>query len=462
MLKEPFPRLVESDGTRLLVESAKMFARYLDPKLVLEAFKGIVSETMDCDGLLVSRFNRHTGMIRCTYAWVDGEHLDVSVFPEVAFDPVPGRGMQSEVIRTGEPKLFGDVRQRVEEGTGEYYQHKEGEMEELPKGSQSMAQSAMMVPLKLDDEVIGVAQVMADRHGAFDERHLLFFEGLALQLAAALNNAQLFEEKQAEISNRILVEQALREADDRVIELNAKLEALVEERTAELQQTVSDLEGFCHSVSHDLRTPLRGISGSAMILIEDYSDHLPPEAVEDLLCMRAAADKMSRLIDGLLKLSRVGRSPMRRKDLNLTRMAERLAREYGPGIEFDIAQGMAVNADPSMAEMILDHVISNSVKFRSDSVRLHIEIYSDQRDGEPLICVRDNGIGFEQRYAKKLFQPFERLHRDGSYPGTGIGLAIVKRIIERHRGRIWIEGKLGQGSVVYFSFGVGLRVEEKR
>lgn len=455
MLKETFPRLVESDGTRLLVESAKLFARYLDPNLVLGAFKKIVADTMDCDGLLVSSYNRPTGMIRCTYAWVDGEVLDTSVFPEVAFDPVPGRGMQSEVIRTGEPRLFEDVRERVEQGTGEYYQANEGEMEELPKGSRSKAQSAMMVPLKLDDDVVGVAQVMADHYGAYDERHLLFFEGLALQLAAALNNAQLFEEKQAEISNRILVEQALREADERVVELNATLEALVEERTAELRQTVSDLEGFCHSVSHDLRTPLRAISGSAMILIEDYSEHLPADAVENLLSMRGAAEKMSKLIDGLLKLSRVGRSPMRRKDLNLTRMAERIAREYGPGISFHIEPGMRANADPTMLEVVLGHLIDNSAKFRSTSSPARIDICSETRNGERVFCIRDNGIGFEQRYARKLFLPFERLHRDGSYPGTGVGLAMVKRIIDRHAGHVWIEGKLGQGSAVYFSLGDG-------
>ena len=449
-----FPRLRESDGTRLLVESSKLFARCLDKDLILETFKQIVEQTMDCDGLLVSSFNPSTGMIRCTFAWVDGDYVDTSVFPEVAFDPEPGRGMQSEVIRTGEARLFSDVGRRVEEGTGEYYQEKDGEFVELPKGSQPKAQSALMAPLKLDDVVVGVAQVMTDR-GAYDAQDLVFFEGLALQMTAALNNAELFEAKQAEIAARIQTEDALREAEKTVLELNSGLERLVADRTVELERTIADLDGFCYSASHDLRAPLRGISGLSAILLEDYSAQLPAEAQAHLISMREAVNKMSRLIEGHLKIARLGRSTMNRSEIDLTSVARRIVGELGADKQtaFEIQSNLRVSADRDMLDIALECLFDNAVKFSSFSAMPRVELGSRLLDGQNVLFIADNGIGFEQRYANKLFLPFEKLQGDGQYAGTGVGLAIVKRIVERHGGRIWAEGNLGVGSTFFFTLG---------
>jgi signal transduction histidine kinase len=448
-----FPWLTQSDGARLLVESGKLFARCIERQVIHETFKNIVRQTMDCDGLIVSSFDPHSGLIRCAFAWVDGEAADVSKFPPVAFDPEPGRGMQSEIIRTGEPRLFSDVGRRVEEGTGEYYEESEGEMKELPKGSHSNSQSALMAPLKVDDSVVGVAQVMADHYGAYDERHLLFFEGLAVQMALALDNAKLFEDKQVEIAARAKTEEALREAEHRVLELNMGLERLVSERTAELERTVVDLDNFCYSASHDLRTPLRGISGSAMILLADYADDLPEEAKAHLITMRNGVAKMGKLIDGVLSISRLGRSEMRKSKVNLSKIAANLTAELDTKMKFSIAPDLIVRGDLEMLEKALECLFDNAVKFSAESIPAEIEFGATEKDGERVFFLKDNGIGFDQQYSDKLFLPFEKLHRDGVFPGTGIGLAIVGRIVERHDGRVWAVGNLGEGATIYFTLG---------
>jgi signal transduction histidine kinase len=448
-----FPSLAESDGARLLVESGKLFARCLDKDVLFHVFRNVVEQTLGADGILVSSFNPSTAMIRCVFACVDGEVYDESLFPDVAFESEPGRGMQSEIIRTGEARLFADVSRRVEEGTGTYYQTNEGELQDLPKGSSPKAQSAMMAPLKLDGEVIGVTQVMADRYAAYSDRHLVFFEGIALQMGLALHNAELFEEKQREIAERVKAEEALIAAEKKVSELNAALEELVAKRTQELKGITADFDAFCYSVSHDLRTPLRGISGSAMILLEDHYEQLPEDAKEQLLAMRSAVGKMGVLIDGLLKLSRLGRSPLLRTPIDLSKIAKRTKRsaKNSPDADLQVAEEMKIEADGDMLDLAMEHLLDNAFKFSASRTRPAISVGEMAMNGERVFFVKDNGIGFDNQYAPKLFLPFERLHRDHEYAGTGIGLALVKRIVERHGGRIWAEGIPGEGASFYFT-----------
>ena len=454
VLLPPFPRLENSDGARLLVDSGRLFARALTAARVYDVLEHVIRCTLECRDSVVSSFSPHDSLIRCEFVLSDDERIDPSTLPPIPFSRTPGTGMQSEVIRTGEARLFLDLAQRVEQGRGHFYDvNGTGKVQELPKGSVPGTKSAIMAPIKLEDDVIGVVQVMSDAPNRYDERHLVFVEGLALQMGAALKNAELFGKMQEEISERTRAEEALRAREDEVRKLNAELERRVEERTADLNHAIQDMEGFCYSVSHDLRAPLRGMSGAAMMLLEDYSSKLDAEGQSHLEQMRAASRRMSNLIDGLLQFSRLGRNQMQTVSLDLSQIANKatlaLSIQMGLSPEVVIQPGMTCEGDAQMITMALENLLSNAFKFSSKSENPRVEFF--ELPSSHTFCVRDNGAGFEQQYVHKLFRPFERLHRESDYPGTGIGLANVKRVIERHGGKIRAEGEPGKGAAFYFT-----------
>jgi len=310
-----------------------------------------------------------------------------------------------------------------------------------------------MAPIRLDDDVIGVIQVMSDEPGAFGEAHLTFVEGLAFQLAAAEKNAALVAQMQAEIQERRRAEKALREGEEEIHRLNAELEERVKERTADLERATAEMESFCYSVSHDLRQPLRGICGSASMLMYDHANELSAEAREHFQSMNAAAFRMSRLIDDLLNFSRLGRTPMVRRTVDLSALAARVeaavrAKEEVKA-EIKIQADLRAHADAEMLETALSNLLSNAIKFSAGHSQPRVEFGHDGT----AFYVKDNGVGFDPQYVGKLFRPFERLHREEEYPGTGMGLANVKRIVERHGGKVWADGRPDQGATFYFTIG---------
>lgn len=256
-------------------------------------------------------------------------------------------------------------------------------------------------------------------------------------------------------------------ADDYLVKPFAARELLARVRThvelsrarrdwaAHLEQTNQELEAFSYSVSHDLRTPLRAIDGFSNAILVHKSGQLDEEGKQYLARVRKAASRMSELIDELLALSRVSRAPLRRQNTSLTSLAKRVAREQreqqpAHAVSFEVEPNLVVHADARLLEILIEKLLENSWKFtaRRDDARVRLgRVTADT----PTFYVADNGAGFDQTYAHRLFQPFQRLHTDADFPGTGIGLAIVQRIVARHGGRIWAEGREGQGATFYFS-----------
>jgi signal transduction histidine kinase len=217
----------------------------------------------------------------------------------------------------------------------------------------------------------------------------------------------------------------------------------------------NELEAFCYSVSHDLRAPLRSIDGFSKAVLEDSRDVLDSAAVEYLARVRAAAHRMDELITALLTLSRLTRAEVVRQRIDVTRMVQELTEDH-PGslasVCFKIQPNMETVADPRLLRNVLDNLLSNAVKFSAKVVRPVIEVGCTP---EGTFFVRDNGVGFNPEYSAKLFTPFERLHSSSEYPGSGIGLATVQRIISRHGGHIWAESKEGEGAAFYFTLDSG-------
>ncbi len=241
----------------------------------------------------------------------------------------------------------------------------------------------------------------------------------------------------------------LRIAVEDLNRFNAELEKRVEERTQEL-------ESFSYSISHDLRTPLRAINGFSRILIEDYEASLDDEGRRLLNVVRSNSERMGQLIDDMLHFSRTGRQALKVAPINMAQLARMAFAELQPAIgernvRFELGTLPAALGDASLIRQVFSNLLGNAVKFTRTRSEARIEVSGSSAGGQSLFCVKDNGVGFEMEYAGKLFGVFERLHSGEAFEGTGIGLAIVKRIVMRHGGRVWAEGRVNEGTAVYFT-----------
>jgi len=237
---------------------------------------------------------------------------------------------------------------------------------------------------------------------------------------------------------------------------NAELEQRVRERTAQLEAANKELEAFSYSVSHDLRAPLRAVLGFSNALIEDYSQQIPEEARQLLDRVGASAQRMERLIEDLLRFSRLGRQPLSKRTVNVAALLqdvlEELRREQGErDMEIRVEALPAAFADPALLKQVFVNLLSNAFKFTRGKQRPVVEVGCLQRPGESVYLVRDNGAGFDMRYAGRLFAVFQRLHSSEEFEGTGIGLSLAQRIVQRHGGRIWAEAQVDKGATFYFS-----------
>ncbi len=230
-------------------------------------------------------------------------------------------------------------------------------------------------------------------------------------------------------------------------------------RTTELARSNAELQQFAHSVSHDLRAPLRSIDGFSDILLEDHADGLDAEGADYLGRVHQSAQHMGLLIDALLDLSRVTRMEMHRTDVNLSALAREVAGELQRRdperiARFEIQEGLTADGDARLLRVIMENLLDNAWKFTSKKPEAEIAFGSERcEDGTTAFFVRDNGAGFDPRYAGSLFGAFQRLHGPEDFEGTGIGLATVARIVQRHGGEVRAEGEVGRGATVYFTLG---------
>lgn len=253
-------------------------------------------------------------------------------------------------------------------------------------------------------------------------------------------------------------EKQAKNALEEVSKIRDELEIRVRDRTNDLQMAYDELEAFSYSVSHDLRAPLRAINGFISVLADDYHDKLDDEGKDYIDKVRMSSGRMNELIDDMLKLSRFGRHEISRQEIDIDSLAEKIfitlsEREVGREIEFSTENCPKVEADRNLIEILLTNILSNAINFTREKSTAKIEMGYLPGKGENVFYIKDNGIGFDVKYADKAFAPFQRLHSQADYEGTGVGLAIVQRIIQRHKGRVWLDSEVNKGTTVYFTFG---------
>jgi len=272
-------------------------------------------------------------------------------------------------------------------------------------------------------------------------------------LAEVGRRAEALEDANRALEREIAARQ---HKDDELRELNADLERRVASRTKELEAANKDLEGFSYSVSHDLRAPLRGIMGFADAVMEDHAAELSDEAKRRLGIVKSEARRMGDLIDDLLAFSRLGRQALQMTSLDMTRLAQTAfeglrAQHDGEGVDLQLGPLPGARGDRVLLGQVWMNLLSNALKYSSkrDKPRIDVSAITDEK--EHVYFVRDNGAGFDPRYQSKLFGVFQRLHDSTDFPGTGVGLALVQRIVVRHGGRVWAEGRPNEGATFYFT-----------
>jgi PAS domain S-box-containing protein len=334
-----------------------------------------------------------------------------------------GRGPTGVAIRTGNPAICHDIAHDPHLNPWKEQALKRG------------YQASIVLPLRTEAESFGAISIYAAEREAFDTRECQLLEELARNMSYAITALRAHAELQ---------------------QLNQQLDERVRDRTSELQAANRELEAFSYSVSHDLRAPLRHISGFSKILSEEYGPTLPQHAQHQLQRIQEGTRRMGELIDDLLNLSRVGRHELQSQVISLENLVRQVMSDLEPecesrDIHWKIENLPCVACDGALLKQVFQNLLSNALKFTRPRRQAVIEVGCGEQQGVPAIFVRDNGVGFNMKYAGKLFGVFQRMHRTEDFEGTGVGLATVQRIVQKHGGRVWAEAELDKGATFYFT-----------
>ena len=343
------------------------------------------------------------------------------------------------------PEGRGPTGVAVREGHWDVCQDIANEPRMAPWREQALARgfrSSVAFPLFVGGRVDGVLTLYSGQKDYFNQEEVAVLNSLAEDLSFAM-----------EAMNR---EARRRQAEEEIRRLNEELEARVKARTAELEFANREMEAFSYSVSHDLKAPIRAIQGFSRMLVGEHAAKLDAEGLRLLQVVCDNTTLMHHLIDDLLALSRLGRLQIRKSVINLTAMVRQIfdqLRTQTPERDLRLTVGDLPPAlgDQSLLNQVMMNLLGNAVKFTKSRETAVIEVGGRTEGKEDIYYVKDNGVGFDERYADKLFGVFQRLHDGEEFEGTGVGLSIVKRIVQRHGGRVWAEGKVGEGATFYFA-----------
>ena len=484
-----------AQSNSLLFEAAQELSQTLKIENLYQNLYRIIKKLMDCDTFILSKYDAEKEMIHCDYIIHEGKEEDPSHLPPIPLEP-EGKGTQSLVIREGKALIINNLQEREKNTNTAYYINDQGEIgghEDIPE-DESRPNSLLAAPLKIKGEVVGVVQVMSYKNNTFTQENLDFLQALSFQISLSLNNARLFEQAQEEIDLRVQAEEELKN-------LNIGLEKSVQERTAELNQRIEivektnngmgnmmadlnhantlskrktkaleisneELEAFTYSVSHDLRAPLRHIENFTQLLHAKDNNNLSEKSQHYIKNITQSSQKMRNLIEDLLTLSRTSRVDIYLKSLNPNTIIDSVrAQQFDEVNQRQIAWKIAtlppLQADAGLMKILWGNLIGNALKYTRLQEKATIEIGTINKENKIVFFIRDNGTGFPNEYRDRVFIAFERLHKSDDFEGSGIGLAIAQRIVERHGGKIWAESKEEEGATFYFTLDTSNTVEIK-
>jgi len=401
----------QSERLRILHELDRALAAEQPPEAIAAAVIQPLRELLDVPRAIVNQFDLAAGEVE----WVAA----------AGRRRTHGRGVRYSIA------LMGDV-EGLRRGEAQRV-----DVQSLPDSPERRAllesdvKVYMVVPMRAGGELLGALSFGAPAD-AFTPEQMRITEEVATQLAIAMHQARLL----ARVRNHA-----------------AELEETVRRRTAALQAANQELEGFSYSVSHDLRAPLRAVDGYARMLEEDYAERLDEEGRRLLSVVRQSSTRMGQLIDDLLQFSRLGRQEPARQPVDMAGLAREVAAELknGSSASIEIGELPRATVDRALMRQVWANLVGNALKYSGKRDDARIEIGGQCNGREIVYWVRDNGVGFDMRYVDKLFGVFQRLHRSEEFEGTGVGLAIVQRVVGRHGGRVWAESKPGNGACFHFA-----------
>lgn len=419
-----FKRLALVNGA--LAEIGRIYSSSLEPADIWDRFTDEVREVLPFGRVVLIRADVEAGTVRQVHA------SGAFVADRDAVSDYPlAESLISSVIESRAPAMV----------RGEEFIELTEIYPLIPDLRRAGLHSYVLIPLISNDRVVGALIFFSEDPEGYSDLDLEVAASIGDHIVGAFVNDHLYAE---------------------IRELNSSLENRVIDRTRELQDALDDMEAFSYSVSHDLRGPLRSINGFGQAVAQKYGDRLDDEGRYYLESVRDATNQMGALIDDLLDLSRVGRAELIQEPLDLGKMVqdkEAELRSLDPErrVEFIIADDAPAFGDERLVGILIDNLVRNAWKFSSKHATALIELGKQQQNGETVFFIRDNGAGFDMEYADKLFSPFQRLHSSGEFEGTGIGLATVRRIVQRHGGRVWAEGEVERGATVFFTLEDGAK-----